>query len=82
MRITWKNGKLYLDQSVYLQKVLEHSGMQDAKPAQTPLPTGYNPVSSDVPSSPELRSRYQSVIGSLLYLMLGTRPDISFAVTN
>jgi len=32
--------------------------------------------------TPELRSRYQTVIGSLLYLMLGTRPDISFAVTK
>jgi hypothetical protein len=27
-----------------------------------------------------MRSKYQSVIGSLLYIMLGTRPDIAFAV--
>ncbi|KAJ3012713.1 hypothetical protein NUW54_g1791 [Trametes sanguinea] len=29
-----------------------------------------------------LRSRFQTVIGSLLYIMLGTRPDIAFAVTK
>ncbi|PIL36553.1 hypothetical protein GSI_00242 [Ganoderma sinense ZZ0214-1] len=33
-------------------------------------------------ATPELRSRYQKVIGSLLYLMLGTRPDLAFAVTK
>ena len=33
-------------------------------------------------ASSELQSRYQTVIGSLLYLMLGTRPDIAFAVTK
>jgi hypothetical protein len=30
----------------------------------------------------KLRTKYQQVIGSLLYLMLGTRPDIAFAVTK
>ncbi|THG97055.1 hypothetical protein EW026_g4883 [Hermanssonia centrifuga] len=33
-------------------------------------------------ANPELRHMYQSMIGTLLYLMLGTRPDISFAVTK
>lgn len=81
MRILRKNGKIYLDQTAYLQKVLVRFGMTNAKPARTPLPTGYKPEVSAILSTPDLRSRYQSVIGSLLYLMLGTRPDIAFAVT-
>src|SRR5258708_29119362 len=58
--------------------------MQNCKSAKTPLPAGYmpEPVSPDIVIDPELRSRYQMVIGSLLYLMLGTRPDIAFAVTK
>ena len=56
--------------------------MQNAKSAPTPLPAGYIPAPNPGQSTPELRSRYQTVIGSLLYIMLGTRPDISFAVTK
>ena len=58
--------------------------MQNAKSATTPLPAGYMPeaASADTVIDPELRSRYQTVIGSLLYLTLGTRPDIGFAVTK
>ena len=32
--------------------------------------------------TPEFRQTYQSTIGSLLYIMLGTRPDITYAVTK
>jgi len=57
--------------------------MVNAKAVPTPLPVGYAPVKSlDKAADPELRKRYQTVIGSLLYLMLGTRPDILFAVTK
>ena len=54
--------------------------MQDANPAKTPLLEKYEPIASAGESNPRLRSQYQSVISSLLYLMLGTRPDIAFAI--
>ena len=37
---------------------------------------------STSPANPALRSEFQQVIGSLLYIMLGTQPDIAFAVTK
>ena len=83
MRIGRAGQNIFLDQAQYLQTVLERCGMQNAKAVPTPLPAGYAPTKSmDKAANPELRSRYQTVIGSLLYLMLGTRPDISFAVTK
>ena len=54
--------------------------MTNAKIAHTPLPTGYNPMENKEANNPALLQTYQSVIGYLLYLMLGTRPDIGFAV--
>jgi len=54
--------------------------MQDCNPANTPLPEKYDPIASTGESNSKLCSQYQSVIGPLLYLMLGTRPDIAFAV--
>ena len=68
--------------TAYLQKVIEWCGMLNAKSTSTPLPAGYYAAKNTEPIDAELCSRFQTVIGSLLYLMLGTRPDIAFAVTH
>ena len=82
MCITCKGHTIHLDQCTYLQKVIEHCGMLNAKSASTPLPAGYYATKNTEPVDVELHSHFQMVIGSLLYLMLGTRPDIAFAVTH
>ena len=83
MRITCEGSKVHIDQCAYLRTVLERCGMSNAKSAVTPLLAGYVPTKKlDGVTNPELRSRFQTVIGSLLYLMLGTRPDIAFTVTK
>ena len=43
---------------------------------------GYVPKPLEEQANLERQSRFQTVIGSLLYLMLGTCPDIAFAVTK
>ena len=82
MRITRDRKKrtLRLDQCSYAAKVVERFGQTDCKPVTTPLPSGYNPKPNEGESNSTLRSRYQSVIGSLLYIMLGTRPDLAYSV--
>jgi hypothetical protein len=56
--------------------------MVNSKPAKTPLPEGYQPLANTGPVDSALQSQFQQVIGSLLYIMLGTRLDIAFAVTK
>jgi hypothetical protein len=82
MRIRRKDSKIYLDQSAYLQKVIEHFNLQNAKPALTPLPEGYQPSPAKENASATLCSKYYQVIGSLLYIMLKMQPDIPFTVTK
>jgi len=55
--------------------------MTNTKTAKTPLPQGCKPLPNENPVDPSLRLKFQSIIGSLLYIMLGTRPDIAYAVT-
>jgi hypothetical protein len=74
------NKKLIIDQIDYAKKVVERFGQQNAKPTYVPLPVGYQPKANEGTAKPEQRSYYQSIIGSLLYLALGTRPDIVHAV--
>ena len=82
MNIHREGRCIYIDQWNYLDKVLEHCGMINAKSARMPLPQGYYPEKNNAPVNPEMRTQFQMVIGLLLYLMIGTRPDISYAVTQ
>lgn len=82
MKIHRQGNTIILEQKEYLRKVLERFNMHNARSVPTPLPMGYTPSPNSQPVDEQLRTHYQQVIGSLLYLMLGTRPDIAFAVTK
>jgi hypothetical protein len=65
-------------QKPYLEKVLERFNMQNCKPVSTPEEVGV----FSAKDSPLLGSEvpYKAAIGSLLYLVTCTRPDIAHAV--
>ncbi|RVW96404.1 Retrovirus-related Pol polyprotein from transposon TNT 1-94 [Vitis vinifera] len=79
------NGTLKLSQSEYVKKVLSRFNMNEAKPVSTPL-GGYFKLSKEQsPKTKEERDHmskvpYASAIGSLMYAMVCTRPDIAHAV--
>ena len=50
--------------------------------ALTPLPSNWDPKANTGKATAAEITCYQSIIGSLLYLMIGTCPDIAFAVTH
>ena len=54
--------------------------MANAKSAPTPLPAGYYPMPNTESMNTILQSRFQQVIRSLLYLSLGTHPNIAYAI--
>ena len=69
-----------IDQCTYLEKILQRFDLINARVAPTPLPQGYHPTAYEGVIDPKIRSLFQQVIGSLLYLMLGICPDIAYAV--
>jgi hypothetical protein len=70
---------LTLSQEKYALSALSCFGMSDANGVRTPME-----VSIDVDDSSELATNvtFRAAIGSLMYLMVGTRPDIAFAVSR
>ncbi|KAL2224606.1 UNVERIFIED_CONTAM: Retrovirus-related Pol polyprotein from transposon TNT 1-94 [Sesamum indicum] len=78
-------GKLWLSQSDYIEKVLCRFKMENAKPVGTPLGNQFKLSNSDSPQTDSERAKmrvtpYASAIGSLMYAMICTRPDIAHAV--
>ena len=54
--------------------------MANAKSVLTPLPAGYYLMPNIEPLNTVLQSRFQKVIRLLLYLSLGTCPNIAYAI--
>ena len=87
MRITRdrKNRLLTLSQNEYIQKVLKIFNMHNAKPVSTPFASHFKVGKKMCPKTQEdmdymSKVPYASVVGSLMYAMICTRPDIAHAV--
>jgi hypothetical protein len=80
-----KKKEITLSQQQYIDKVVERFGMADAKIAPLPL-AGHFRLSSELcPKTQEEKDfmekiPYKSAVGSLMYAMVSTRPDIAHAV--
>ena len=77
--------KLYMSQEQYIEKVLERFNMSKAKVVSSPLASHFklnnrhNP-STDKEKEDMIKVLYASVVGSLMYVMVCTRPHIAYAV--
>lgn len=70
-----------LSQKKYATSILERFGMNDSRGITTPMEVGFRPQKAQRPNhNPELRAQYQEALGSLMYLMTGTRPDLAYSV--
>jgi hypothetical protein len=58
MCITWKDGKIYLDQVAYLKKVLQCFDIYNMHEVPTLLLEGYQPLPNKSPANPALHSQF------------------------
>ncbi|OWZ03591.1 Integrase, catalytic core protein [Phytophthora megakarya] len=76
---------LSIDQRTYAGKVLEKFKLSHVNPARTPSDSGSVLTKADCPQTDADRAQmhdkvYRGLIGSLMYLMTGSRPDIAFSM--
>ncbi|TYK20422.1 gag/pol protein [Cucumis melo var. makuwa] len=80
-----KNKTLALSQATYIDKMLVRYSMQNSKKGLLPFRHGVHLSKEQCPKTPQevedmRRIPYASAVGSLMYAMLCTRPDICYAV--
>lgn len=73
----WEEKIISLTQVKYIERMLKRFNMQDAYPQNTPMEVGLRLEENENGSDD---TEFRSMIGALLYLARGTRPDIAFAV--
>jgi hypothetical protein len=79
------NRKIWLNQRKYVETILERFNMHGSKPIKVPIPIGVNLFADQCPKTQEEEEDmshvpYASAVGSLMYAMVCTRPDIAYAV--
>ena len=75
-----KARTLTIDQRTYFDKVLAEFSMDNSKPVATPI-DGYEYIKPALDGEPMAdQLEYQRAVGSLMYAMTATRPDLAFAI--
>ena len=75
-----QEGSIEMNQTKYLESVLKRFNMSECKPKTIPCDIGSNKPED---SSEELAdcTLYREIVGSLIYCMTATRPDLCYVVT-
>lgn len=75
-------GVLCLSQSGYLEKVLERFNMSGCKSAKSPIGSHFKlaSVRDESECIDTEKTPYSSAVGSVMYSMIGTRPDLAYAL--
>src|SRR5258706_10432141 len=86
IRIEYRDHDITLLQSAYIDTILKRFGLYDCNPVTYPLDKNHQinkaTTNADNTDSEVNIKLYQQMVGSLMYTVIGTRPDITFTVTR
>lgn len=73
-------NQLFLSQKELIRKILNKFNMKECKISNIPIQPRLNLKINDVSNLQNSNLPYRELIGFLMYLMLGTRPDLSYSI--
>ncbi|KAL2248429.1 UNVERIFIED_CONTAM: Retrovirus-related Pol polyprotein from transposon TNT 1-94 [Sesamum indicum] len=81
-----EKSSILLNQKSYISSVLKKFSMENAKPTSVPLAAYFQLSKEQSPKTDSKKAKmdkipYSNVIGSIMYLMVCTRPDIAYAIS-
>src|SRR5437773_8106861 len=78
-----EHQQIHIDQSGYINTILERFSLAECNPVTTPIATGTrlhkSTPDNDLMDDPK---EYQSIVGSQMYGMLCTRPDLVCTISQ
>lgn len=77
-----EDGSTFIHQAAYVKRLLNKFGMDDCHPVSTPLDRHFqmSPLSHSNECKRAGNVPFREAVGSLMYLVTGSRPDIAYAV--
>jgi hypothetical protein len=82
IQITLTEDGIALSQRTFIDKILNCFSMEDCKPVSTAIDSNHRLKSIEVNEQSTDSTAYQQIIGSLMYLVTGTRPDLAYTITH
>ena len=85
VQVNQTGGTITLNQESYVERALERFNLTECNPKPTPASSSQKLSKSDCPISDSQKHEmssipYRSLIGTLMYAVVGTRPEISYIV--
>ena len=80
MQYNQKEKKLHLSQEKYIESLAEKYGVTQSKRYDTPMEINLKLEASKEIKKENEDLKYRNIIGALLYIANGTKPDVSFSV--
>jgi len=82
IQITFTDDGMTLSQTSFIDKILIRFSIQDCKPVSTHIDSNHHLKAIEDEDQRTDATAYQQIIGSLMYLGTGTRPDLAYTIIH
>ncbi|KAI0996197.1 Retrovirus-related Pol polyprotein from transposon TNT 1-94 [Podosphaera aphanis] len=82
IQIEYDNAGITLSQTAYIDRILTRFSMQDCNPVSSPIEHNHRLMLAIEGDTRAPAILYQQIIGSIMYLVSGTRPDLAYTISH